>query len=92
MRILKWLMHGKGDEEKHKCFWHPFISGILTLLISLVVMYYLCTWAHDYFHISYYTDPFDSIYIGSFLLTYFLFLIFGRRVIMGNKYNIYCHI
>jgi hypothetical protein len=82
--LLKWLQEGGPDDVKHQKWLHPFISGMITMTILTLHIYYLSEYVMDVYNLPRNIDDFFAYKVSFFLLAYDLFLIGARCIFMGN--------
>ncbi len=83
---MDWLIQNGPDDPKHRGFIHPFVTGIISIVITFISLWYASDWVIHKFGIPYEIDDFCCYYVGSFMLAYYFFLIGGRYTFMGMGY------
>lgn len=79
-----WLKAGSSRDPKHRGWLHPFVVGIITIIITLTTFRCISLYLTNKYNMVWEISDFARYTSGIFLFLYYLFLIFGRTTFMSS--------
>eukprot|EP01022_Parablepharisma_sp_SALTPOND_P023059 TRINITY_DN477_c0_g1_i2.p2 TRINITY_DN477_c0_g1~~TRINITY_DN477_c0_g1_i2.p2 ORF type:complete len:183 (-),score=4.75 TRINITY_DN477_c0_g1_i2:1269-1817(-) len=83
-RAYTWIKCGDSTDPKHRGWAHPMVVGIITIVITLSSLRYISAYVVQKYQMNWEISDTARYTVGTFLLLYYLFLIFGRATFMSS--------
>ena len=79
-----WIRCGQSTDPKHRGWAHPMVAGIITIIITLWSLRVISNHVVAKYNMVWEISDFARHTVGTFLMVYYLFLIFGRATFMSS--------